>query len=128
MARLLNRLNDRAISSAKIRPGRHADGGGLYLESIAGRKGRGQALGFLYRKDGRLREMGLGGLLNVPLSTARAEAEKWRQFSGPRQPRRSDRRARSHLGHRPDVRRLRRRFVKTKGKGGGTRSTAPNGR
>jgi hypothetical protein len=31
MPRLLNRLTDRAINSAKINPSRHADGGGLFL-------------------------------------------------------------------------------------------------
>src|SRR5271165_435463 len=85
MARLLDRLNDRAINSAKIRPGRHADGGNLYLDvdKPGGRKAAKRWV-FLYRKDGRLREMGLGGLLNVPLSAARAEAEKWRQVLGNR--------------------------------------------
>jgi integrase len=85
MPRLLNRLTDRAINSTKIRPGRHADGGGLYL--VVDRPG-GRAAAkrwvFLYRKEGRLREMGLGGLLNVPMGKARAEAEKWRLVLGDR--------------------------------------------
>jgi integrase len=80
MPRLLNRLTDRTINSTKIKPGRHADGGGLYLVvDRPGGKDAAKRWVFLYRKDGRLREMGLGGLLNVPVAKARAEAENWRQ-------------------------------------------------
>ena len=85
MPRLLNRLTDRTINSTKIKPGRHADGGGLYL--VVDRPGGKEAAKrwvFLYRKEGRLREMGLGGLLNVPVAKARAEAENWRQVLGSR--------------------------------------------
>src|SRR5271168_1027201 len=85
LLRLLNRLTDRTINSTKIKPGRHADGGGLYL--VVDRPGGKEAAKrwvFLYRKDGRLREMGLGGLLNVPVGKARAEAENWRQVLGSR--------------------------------------------
>jgi Phage integrase central domain/Arm DNA-binding domain len=85
MPRLLNRLTDRAINSTKIKPGRHADGGGLYLfVDRPGGKDAARRWVFLYRKEGRLREMGLGGLLNVPVGKARAEAEKWRQVLGSR--------------------------------------------
>jgi integrase len=85
MPRLLNRLTDRAINSTKINPGRHADGGGLYLVvDRPGGKDAAKRWVFLYRKDGRLREMGLGGLLNVPMAKARAEAEKWRLVLGDR--------------------------------------------
>ena len=58
------------------KPGRHSDGDNLYLQvSPSGAK----SWLFLYRKDGRLREMGLGGLAKVSLATARdmaAEARK----------------------------------------------------
>ena len=85
MPRLLNRLTDRTINSTKIIPGRHADGGGLYLVvDRPGGKDAAKRWVFLYRKDGRLREMGLGGLLNVPMAKARAEAEKWRLVLGDR--------------------------------------------
>jgi integrase len=85
VARLLNRLSDRAINSTKINPGRHADGGGLYLVvDRPGGKDAAKRWVFLYRKDGRLREMGLGGLLNVPIAKARVEAEKWRTVLGDR--------------------------------------------
>jgi integrase len=85
VARLLNRLSDRAINSTKINPGRHADGGGLYLVvDRPGGKDAAKRWVFLYRKDGRLREMGLGGLLNVPIGKARVEAEKWRTVLGDR--------------------------------------------
>jgi integrase len=83
MPRLLNRLTDRTINSTKIKPGRHADGGGLYLVvDRPGGKDAAKRWVFLYRKDGRLREMGLGGLRNVPVGKARAEAETWRQVLG----------------------------------------------
>ena len=85
MPRLLNRLTDRTINSTKIIPGRHADGGGLYLVvDRPGGKDAAKRWVFLYRKDGRLREMGLGGLLNVPMAKARAEAERWRLVLGDR--------------------------------------------
>ena len=85
MPRLLNRLTDRAINSTKITPGRHADGGGLYLVvDRPGGKAAAKRWVFLYRKGGRLREMGLGGLLNVPIAKARVEAEKWRTVLGDR--------------------------------------------
>ena len=85
MPTLLNRLTDRTINSTKIKAGRHADGGGLYLVvDRPGGKDAAKRWVFLYRKDGRLREMGLGGLLNVPVAKARAEAENWRQVLGSR--------------------------------------------
>ena len=86
MPRLLNRLTDRAINSTKITPGRHADGGGLYLVvDRPGGKAAAKRWVFLYRKGGRLREMGLGGLLSMSPSQRRGlEAEKWRTVLGDR--------------------------------------------
>jgi integrase len=85
MARLMNRLNDRAIASATIKPGRRADGGGLYLVvDRPGGKAAAKRWVFLYRKDGRLREMGLGGLVNVSLADARAKAQEARRILGDR--------------------------------------------
>jgi len=70
MPRQINRLNARKVQTlAKI--GRHADGGGLYL-SIA--KDGGRKWVFLYRRNGRLREMGLGSARAVPLAVAREKA------------------------------------------------------
>jgi hypothetical protein len=48
--------------------GRHADGGGLYL-SISDNGGKRWV--FLYRRSGKLREMGLGGARDVTLARAR---------------------------------------------------------
>src|SRR5262245_32929527 len=69
--RVLNRLSARAVTTIKT-PGRHADGGGLYLQL----KNGGRSWLFLYRDraSGRLREMGLGSLVAVPLADARQRA------------------------------------------------------
>lgn len=70
MPRQINRLNARKVETLK-KIGRHADGGGLYL-SIANDGGRKWV--FLYRRNGRLREMGLGSARAVPLGIAREKA------------------------------------------------------
>lgn len=71
MARQLNRLSSRAVATLS-KPGRHADGGGLYLSVGPGEARRWV---FLYRWRGRLKEMGLGGLSSVSLAKARQRAE-----------------------------------------------------
>ncbi len=76
MARQLNRLSSRAVATL-ARPGRHADGGGLYLSVGPGEARRWV---FLFRWRGRLREMGLGGLSSVPLARARVRAAEARQL------------------------------------------------
>lgn len=50
------------------KPGRHGDGGGLYL--VVDKSGAKRWV-FLYRRDATLREMGLGGLKSVTLARAR---------------------------------------------------------
>jgi hypothetical protein len=72
MPRQINRLNARQVQTL-TRPGRHADGGGLYLVVT---KARTKKWAFLYRRrrDGKLCEMGLGGLASVPLAKAREKA------------------------------------------------------
>lgn len=67
MAQRINRLNARTVETLKT-PGRHADGGNLYLV-ITPTAGRHWA--FLYRSRGRLREMGLGSAGAVGLARAR---------------------------------------------------------
>lgn len=74
MARQLNRLSPRAVTTL-AKPGRHADGGGLYLSVGPGEARRWV---FLFRWHGRLREMGLGGLSSVPLAKARVRAAEAR--------------------------------------------------
>jgi integrase len=75
MANAINKLSDRGIRTLK-KPGRHSDGGGLYL--IVDKNGA-KRWTFLFRKDGRLREMGLGGLNAVPLAIARELAAECRK-------------------------------------------------
>lgn len=75
MARKLNRLNARSVMTIK-KPGRHADGGGLYL--VVDKRGAKRWV-FLFRQNGRLREMGLGGLTSVGLADARKLAESCRR-------------------------------------------------
>jgi integrase len=70
MAQKIYRLSARRVESLSAE-GRHADGGGLYL-SIS--KNGGRRWVFLYRRQGRLREMGLGSIRNVPLIKARERA------------------------------------------------------
>lgn len=64
MARTLERLSPCAVATLK-EPGRHADGGGLYL--FVDRGGSKRWL-FLFRWQGKLKEMGLGGLTSVGLA------------------------------------------------------------
>jgi integrase len=75
VARSLHRLTARAVATLKS-PGRHADGGGLYL-SISSNGGRRWV--FLWRRNGRPREMGLGSSRDVSLVHAREAARLARQ-------------------------------------------------
>jgi integrase len=63
-----NLLTSRTVETAKD-PGRYSDGNGLYL---AVRSGGSKQWAFIYRRDGKLREMGLGSpLKGVTLAMAR---------------------------------------------------------
>lgn len=75
MARTLNRLKAKQVES--LGPGRHADGGGLYLDRDA--NGRSRWI-FMWRRAGKRREMGLGSANKdgVSLGAARTAAEKAR--------------------------------------------------
>ncbi|MGR9169583.1 tyrosine-type recombinase/integrase [Rhizobium sp. KDH_Rht_773_N] len=73
MARALNKLSAMAVKN--IAPGKHSDGGGLWLHKRD--DGAGQWV-FRYTIHGRRREMGLGSIQDVSLKDARAAAEKWR--------------------------------------------------
>ena len=72
MSRQINRLSALSVRKA-TKPGRHSDGGGLYL--VIDKHGSKRWV-FIYRcrRTGRLREMGLGGQLSVSLAIARARA------------------------------------------------------
>jgi len=69
------RLNARQVATLQ-HPGRHADGGGLYL-AIDG-KGRRRWV-FLYVRQGRRAELGLGSARDLPLADARAKAAELRR-------------------------------------------------
>ena len=70
MARAINKLSARTVVALK-EPGRHSDGGGLYLVVD---KGGAKRWVFLFRWEGKLKEMGLGGLTSVSLARARERA------------------------------------------------------
>ncbi len=67
MALSLNKLTARTVTSITT-PGRHSDGGNLYL--VVDKSGAKRWV-FLYRRNDRPREMGLGGLDTVSLAAAR---------------------------------------------------------
>ncbi len=71
MARTLNRLKAKQVEA--LGPGRHADGGGLYLDRDD--QGRSRWL-FMWTRNGKRREMGLGpaGPNGVSLASARSKA------------------------------------------------------
>lgn len=72
----INKLSAKGVA-AKSEPGRHSDGGNLYLSiSKAGAK----SWVFFYRKDGKQREMGLGGYPAVGLADARETAAEARRL------------------------------------------------
>ena len=69
------RLNARKVATL-TKPGRHADGGNLYLYiSKAGAR----SWVFMFERAGRQREMGLGPVRDVPLSRARQLAAEARR-------------------------------------------------
>src|SRR5260370_23028496 len=75
MGRLINRLSARSVASAS-KAGRHTDGGGLYL--VVDKSGA-KRWAFIFRWQGKLKEMGLGGLTSVSLARARELASKCRE-------------------------------------------------
>ena len=87
MARGLNRLTDRKVRTI-TKPGRYADGGGLYLQVSARPDGDGVTKAWIFRyvgppgykdrkgksTEGKDRPMGLGSLNTVSLADARKAA------------------------------------------------------
>lgn len=70
MARALNKLTDTECKAAS-KPGMLGDGGGLYLDvKPSGAK----SWAFIWKQDGKRREMGLGAYPAVKLATARKRA------------------------------------------------------
>ena len=76
MARQLSRLSVLNVRSLN-KPGRYADGGGLYLQVSQFHT---KAWIFRFTFDGRPRQMGLGPLHTVSLQDARLEAERCRKI------------------------------------------------
>jgi hypothetical protein len=66
----------KAVALRSLPPGRHADGGGLYF--AVSKNGAGRSWMFRTRRDGKLREMGLGGWHSVTLEKARRKAAELR--------------------------------------------------
>src|SRR4051794_28376512 len=75
MARQTKRLSARTVATL-TKPGRHSDGDGLYL--VVDASGAKRWL-FLFRWNGKLKEMGLGGLASVSLADAREKADEARR-------------------------------------------------
>ena len=75
MAGKLHKLTARAVEG-KLDPGRHADGGNLYLNVS---KSGARSWVFMFKAAGRQREMGLGSKSEVPLARARELAAEARQ-------------------------------------------------
>lgn len=71
----INKLSAREVETVSA-PGRHSDGGGLYLNVT---ESGGRSWLFMYKVGGRRREMGLGSARDVPLTQARKVAANARQ-------------------------------------------------
>lgn len=74
--RSLHRLSAKKVENLRD-PGRHADGGGLYLQVSPTRT---KSWLFRFMRDGKAREMGLGSLDVVTLSEARTKAQDARRL------------------------------------------------
>lgn len=80
MARTRNRLTARG-AAALLEPGRHADGGGLYLVIDGdGRSADRRRWLYLFQWRGKRREMGLGGYPTVSLAEARKVRDEAEQI------------------------------------------------
>lgn len=77
MARALDRLSARFVATCS-KPGRHADGGGLFLSISA--DGSRKRWVFFFKRNGRQREMGLGPAPAVSLADARRKADAARRL------------------------------------------------
>jgi integrase len=75
--RKVNKLTARRLATLDT-PGRHSDGGGLYLAISKDATTIRRRWVFLFRWHGKLREMGLGSAATVSLAQARELAGKWR--------------------------------------------------
>ncbi len=76
MSRTIHRLTAQFVKSV-TKPGRHADGGNLYLYVSSN---GGHRWVFMYMREGRQREAGLGSARDVKLADAREKAREMRQL------------------------------------------------
>ncbi|CDX45287.1 Phage-related integrase [Mesorhizobium sp. SOD10] len=75
MVRTLQKLSDARAKSDALKPGRHSDGGGLYLNvSPSGSK----SWLFMWVRNGKRREMGFGAYPGITLASARRKAIEYR--------------------------------------------------
>ena len=72
----MHKLTSRQVLSAKL-PSRHSDGKGLYL--LVKKSGR-KSWVYMWDKNHRRREMGLGGFPDVTLAKAREKAQIAREL------------------------------------------------
>ena len=80
MTRQLNRLTARMIATLK-KPGRHADGGNLYLKITRLRStALSKSFTFMYLFEGKQRETGLGSCGAISLAQARDKAVEYRSM------------------------------------------------
>ena len=77
MARGQKRLTAVAVAAMKT-PGRHADGGNLYLTISRTADGLSKRWTFLFMLNGKQREAGFGPVSTVSLAEAREKARGWR--------------------------------------------------
>lgn len=75
MARTLHKLTARRVAT-ETKPGRHADGGGLYFS--VDKEGR-RRWTFMFARNGKQREIGLGSVRDVTLAQARTLASAARE-------------------------------------------------
>jgi integrase len=79
MGRQAKRLTARTGATLKT-PGRHSDGGNLYLSISKTAAGLSKRWTFMYAIGGRQREAGLGSAAVVSLAEARTKAAEWRSI------------------------------------------------
>lgn len=76
MAKGIHKLNTRAVDALKDM-GRYSDGGGLYCKVF---KGGSKSWVFMWSRDGRRREMGMGAVADLSLKDARIKASAMRKL------------------------------------------------
>jgi len=78
MARRIDRLTDKTVKAQKAK-GLHADGDGLFLRVTKTKTGVNKGWVFRFKRDGKARDMGLGGYPAVSLAEARRKAKEARE-------------------------------------------------